>query len=214
MIEKQQIEEDEVVTVLDSLTVKGKIGSGAKIMLKNSSKPCELIIQGRVHDNVQINWIGNIKFEEDLGNNIKVENSEGTIISEKNLGGGTSFTMHKGTIKVDSTAKGCTLLNYCGDITLKKLLASNLIVNKGMVFVTIFGNQSKLTVCEGNVTIEKHEKEELEHSEDAIGEITINKGNLTTSSYIKSHLNCMLYRGEIIINNNDQIARTFGPSSR
>lgn len=81
----QEIKENEIVTMKESLTVIGDIKSGAKIIF-NSQVPCELIVKGKIYDDVEINWRGSIILEQDfLGSNIKVTN-HGKDIYAKNLG--------------------------------------------------------------------------------------------------------------------------------
>lgn len=198
MIEKQEINENETVTMTESLTVIGDIKSGAKISLK-SKTPCQLIVQGAVDKDVEINWRGSITFEQDfLGNNIQVTNYKGDITA-KNLGENTCLKTHKGNIAVDS-AKASKLISHEGNLRVETLSESKIVAHLGDVVVTSFGNNNELSVYEGKITIKMIESEDMKAS------IKVYKGDLLTSADNAKHLKPEVFNGRIIDDEN-QISR-------
>lgn len=191
MIEKQEIKENETVTMTESLTVIGDVKSGAKISLQ-SKTPCQLIVQGVVHKDVEINWRGSITFEQNfLGNNNRIVNYEGDITA-KNLGENTYLKTHKGNLSIGLAATNSNLISHSGNITVGTLSKSNIRAHQGNVTVTTLNANSTLIVHQGNVTVTTLNDNST---------LIVYQGNVTIKKLVSSgeETTIKIYKGDLFI---------------
>lgn len=165
------------VTVTDgSLTIRGDVGSGASIILKNSqsssssqinfvnavvaNNPRQLIVQGNVHERANIT--GNnadMEFRGYLFDYIKIKTKQGTIIVKKNVGSNATLESMNGDVSVGGDVGSNAILKSMNGNVSAKNIGSNTILKSmnGNISAENVGSNTTLESMNGNVSVRSHD---------------------------------------------------------